>query len=264
MKKNTKSTAKASAPTDQYMQTMLAGVTEKLTLELREVLTKTLEQQISETLAQALLEGEFYRRISKDMRSGLRKIHKEISNASKVESAQGVAESARTNQLFSETSRQLTEVLSQTEEATVTIMEVVERQFVNQEKVTALYQRLALTDNSEALSELEAVHAELDIDLNAILMALSFQDLTGQRIKRAVSALREIESTVVELYLSTGLLIQAHEETPVKDLDALAAQTRETVEAFASQSLIGSDLKGPDRCVGQAKIDDLLKQLGMD
>jgi len=279
MKNETKRAARASVETDQYMQTLIAGITEKLTEDLREALSSTLENQISTTLAEALLEGEFYRRISKDMRTGLRKIHKEISATSKPNesaggtsslpptgesSSQSVAESARANQLFSEASSQLTEVLVQTENATVTIMEAVERQFSNQSLVADLLARVSGEENKYAISELEALQVELDTDLNSILMALSFQDLTGQRIKRAVAALQEIESTTVELYLSTGLLIQAHEETPVENLDRLTEQTRETVEAFASQSVVGSELKGPSGGADQANIDDLLKQLGMD
>ena len=101
-------------------------------------------------------------------------------------------------------------------------------------------------------------------DLNNVLTALSFQDLTGQRIKKAVAALQKIESTVVELYLSTGLLIQAYEEAPEKNLDELEEATKRTVDGLKGQVVVGSELQGPSAGTSQKNIDDLLAQLGMD
>jgi len=67
----------------------------------------------------------------------------------------------------------------------------------------------------------------------------------------------------VELYLSTGLLIQAYEETPHKSLDQIEQETRQTVDSLKAGPIVGSELKGPTDA-SQGNIDALLAQLGMD
>jgi len=263
-------------PQEDLLRRMMSEVTDKLTEDLRSVLADTIERQISTALTQSLLESEFYRRISKDMRSGLKRIYKEISVAS--QSGNGTAgeqdaaappdvmnreEAAK---LFHEASEQLNAVLSQTEEATEQIMEIVERHMDLQGRMEGMLDSIEQGTLSEADSGwLRGMNTQVQDDLNQVLMALSFQDLTGQRIKRAVKALQEIESTVVELYLSTGLLIQAYEEAPEKDLDMLEMEAKRTVDVLKGQTVVDSELKGPSSDgVSQKNIDDLLAQLGMD
>lgn len=258
------------AAEEDILRKIMQEVTCKLTEELRTVLAATLEQQISTALTQSLLESEFYRRISDDMRKGLKKIYKEISNASAATGAVGpdnapVADKARADKLFHEASSQLSAVLTQTEQATESIMEVLERHMETQSETAGLLAQLKPDNASaEALERLVSINEQLGDDLNTIMLTLSFQDLTGQRIKRAVSALKEIESTVVEMYLSTGLLIQAYEETPERGLDVIEEEARKKVSALRDKdSVLDSDLKGPSGGSSQGQIDDLLAQLGM-
>ncbi len=254
-------------PQEDLLRRMMSEVTDKLTEDLRSVLADTLERQISTALSQSLLESEFYRRISRDMRTGLKRIYKEISAASQTHPASndGIMDQAQATKLFHEASEQLNEVLKQTESATEQIMEVVERHMELQSKMDGILRgadqgRIGEEDVAWMVSASE----QMQSDLNNVLMALSFQDLTGQRIKRAVKALQEIESTVVELYLSTGLLIQAYEEAPDKDLDKLQEEAKRTVDGLKGQTVVDSELKGPSSGVSQKNIDDLLAQLGMD
>lgn len=251
---------------EDILRRVMCEVTEKLTGDLREVLAVTLERQISTALSKALLESEFYRRISDDMRGGLKKIYKEISTVAKDgphSAAPATPDRTRANKLFNEASEQLSAVLTQTEKATVEIMEVVERHLDSQEENIALLQQLAAQGaDPAALEKLRASNDALGDDLNNIMLSLSFQDLTGQRIKRAVAALKEIEATVVELYLSSGLLIQAYAETPDRTLEEIEAETRQKVTGLG-QSVLDSDLKGPATGASQSQIDDLLAQLGM-
>lgn len=243
------------------LRAIMGEVTEKLTADLRDVLSKTLEHQLTEALTQALLESEVYRRISTDMRSGLQRIYKEISSTAAMPDQNARAE--QTNRLFHEASEQLSTVLSQTEQATVAILEVVEKLMDLQAESQALIKSARTGEAGPAdLERLEQINGTLGEDLSSIMLSLSFQDLTGQRIKRAVAALKEIESTVVELYLSTGLLLQAYEEAPDKPLDQIEAETRKQVSDFKGASILDSELKGPTES-SQKNIDDLLSQLGM-
>lgn len=258
---------------EDILRRIMGEVTEKLTLDLRDVLAttlaQTLEQQISSALTQSLLESEVYRRISADMRNGLQRIYKEISATTKVEkndsSVENVqaADKEKADKLFHEASSQLSAVLTQTEQATVAILEVVERHLDLQAESEDLFKKvLSYKASKHDLERLAEINAQLGSDLNTIMLSLSFQDLTGQRIKRAVAALKEIESTVVDLYLSSGLLIQAYEESPDKPLEQIEAEAKKKVSVFKGGSVLEDELKGPSDS-SQKEIDDLLSQLGM-
>ena len=93
------------------------------------------------------------------------------------------------------------------------------------------------------------------------MTTLSFQDITGQRIKRVVSALNQIEAMVVELYVSSGLLLEAAEKDPTKNVQELQDEARQAVKEFNQGR---SEHKGPDKAgVSQGAIDDMLSQLGL-
>jgi chemotaxis protein CheZ len=253
-------------PQELLMRRIMSEITEKLTNDLRAVLSETIERQLSTALTESLLESEFYRRISKDMRGGLKKIYREIEASKKEQSenADQLMNKEQADKLFHEASAQLSAVLSQTEKAAEDIMEIVERRMETQERMAGILAKEAAAITGEEFAWLRDQNTKAAEDLNNVLTALSFQDLTGQRIKLAVKALHQIETTVVELYLSTGLLIQAYEENPDKDLDRLEEQTRKTVSELKAQTSVHSELKGPATDVSQKNIDDLLAQLGMD
>ena len=78
-------------------------------------------------------EAAVYKQISTEMRQGLKDIFQRVSAASKGQPLPPPNPDA----LFLEASSQLDEVLKDTEAATMTIMEIVERQLEFQEKTTA-------------------------------------------------------------------------------------------------------------------------------
>ena len=99
-------------------------------------------------------------------------------------------------------------------------------------------------------------------DLVALMTAMSFQDITGQRIKKAVSAIKQLEATVLELYVSSGLMMKAYEEQPGQNIANLEEQARVAV-ADITRKVVGSELKGPDSGSSQGDIDALLAQFGL-
>ncbi|OXS28801.1 MAG: chemotaxis protein CheZ [Desulfovibrio sp. MES5] len=206
-------------------------------------------------------EPAVYRQLSADMRQGLKDIYKQISTASQSKPLTDTD----TDALFHEATAQLAEVLKATESATMSIMEVVERhldlQAQNAELLSAVREGRA---SQGQISRLEGNNALLGDDLTGLLTALSFQDITGQRIKRVVSALNKIENTVVELYISSGLIMEGAEKDPNKDTESLQTEARKAVEDFRQHRKKADGLQGPDtNGVSQSAIDDMLSQLGI-
>ena len=202
-----------------------------------------------------------YRQLSADMRQGLKDIYQQISTAS---SADGAAPA--TDALFHEASAQLDEVLRDTEAAAMSIMEIVEKQLELQAESAEL---IAAAGEAPGMARLAAINDELGSDLTTLLTTLSFQDITGQRIKKVVLALNGIERRVVDLYVASGLVMDGAEKDPAKDARTLQDEARQAVADFRESRKQpegkpgGSELKGPDRNgVSQAAIDDMLAQLG--
>ena len=79
-----------------------------------------------------------------------------------------------------------------------------------------------------------------------------------------VTALNKIENTVVELYISSGLIMDGAAKDPNKDTESLQTEARKAVEDFRQSRKKADGLKGPDgNGVSQSAIDDMLSQLGM-
>lgn len=204
-------------------------------------------------------ESELYKRLSKEMRKGLKNIYKQISSASSLE----MDVAADTDHLFHEASSQLSAVLTATEEATVQIMDVVEKhldwQMESGEILSAVQ---AGTASPAQVSRLAEINAALGDDLTGIMTSLSFQDITGQRIKKVVTTLTQIEATVLELYVASGLMIKGREADPLKNVDQLEQEAQLAVQKLKDP--VTSEMKGPQQGTSQANIDDLLSQLGLD
>ena len=202
-----------------------------------------------------------YRRLSADMRRGLKDIYQQISTASNDTAIDG----RKTDALFTEASDQLDEVVKATESAAMSIMEIVERHFEQQAESAAIIARIKAGDASAAdIDKLAAINDSLGADLNSVLTTLSFQDITGQHIKKVVAALNAIEDSVVQLYISSGLIMEGAERDPAKDSDTLQAEAQKAVDDFRDNRKAGSELKGPDKDgISQNAIDDMLAQLGL-
>lgn len=239
------------------MDQIMERVTEQVVDGIKGSITEIVEKELSSSLTRALVESEFYRKLSGDMRSGLQTIYLEIANATKpAETSQSTPiDQQSADKLFNEASRQLDEILQTTEKATEEIMDVVENHMELQSKATELLGGLRKTRKSNpAIHELININDDLGDNLMKIMTSLSFQDLTGQRIKKIITALKKIETTVFDMYMSSGLIIKAHDEAPDKNIEELEKETKQKV----------SELKGPVMDTDQGSVDDLLGQLGLD
>ncbi len=205
-----------------------------------------------------MVESEFYRHLNEEMRSGLKGIYQEISSSAVSEET--TVDTQGTQKLFSDTSEQIEEIMRTTLEATESIMATAEKLLQQQEEAGAIIAALQVAPKDEAqVAKLDALNSALEASLTEIITSLSFQDLTGQRLKKVVAALTAIRETVFDLYMSTGLMLKSREETPEKDIAVLAEESKRKVKEIKQY-----ELQGPSRsAASQSDVDDLLASLGL-
>ena len=240
---------------EELLESVLTKILGDVMPELRESISRTIEREVAQNLTKALLESEFYKRLNEEMRQGLQHIYREINQAAKVENGNQVeSEKRQADQFFQEAALQLDKILETTETATTEIMDIVEKHMDLQAESGALLAALAQEGDAAPLERLRTVNSDLGADLMRIMTTLSFQDLTGQRIKRIIGAIKKVEQIVFDLYLSTGIQLKAREQAPDKPISELKAEATQKVSA----------LKGPQTKTNQGDVDDLLAQLGLD
>jgi len=240
---------------EELIERLLAKIMTEVMPEVRDSISRTIEQEVTKSLSRALLESEFYQRLNEEMRQGLQDIYKEINAAAKIDNGGHTAsEKCEADQLFQEAAQQLDKILQTTETATTEIMDIVEKHMDLQAESETLLAGLGSNGQTDALDRLRQVNGDLGADLMRIMTTLSFQDLTGQRIKRIIEAIKKVEAIVFDLYLSTGIQLKARAEAPDRAIAELEAEAKQKVSA----------LKGPQTKVQQGDVDDLLSQLGLD
>ncbi|MDL2210561.1 protein phosphatase CheZ [Desulfovibrio sp. OttesenSCG-928-O18] len=218
-----------------------------------------LRATLSASLANALKESELYKHINTEMRQGLQSIYKTITSVAGP-GTEGASQED-TGRLFSEATEQINEVMASTFEATESIMGEVENL---QDMLMTTGSRLEnikkTGDAVEVDSLIEQVTAFED-SLTRIMTSLSFQDLTGQRLKKVVAALKDIQDSIFDMYVSSGLMIKTREEMPEKELEEIAAESKRRMDEL--KEVKGSELKGPTRGTSQSDVDSLLADLGL-
>jgi chemotaxis protein CheZ len=244
---------------EEILERVLSRVSDKVAESVRQTVVDAVQRELSSTMTKILVESEFLRQVNDEMRTGLRGIYREISTASQGDGASDASDGNQTQKLFSDATKQIEETMQTTLEATEKIMETVEKLLDQREEVGSLIASLeAGAREKEDLSRLLAINASMESALTGIITDLSFQDLTGQRLKKVVKALASIRETVFDLYVSTGLMLKTREETPEKDLTEIAEESRRKVSEIRN-----FELKGPTLDASQKDVDDLLASLGL-
>lgn len=241
---------------DELVQELMGRVSDQLVTSLKKAIIKTVEKELAASLSTALLEGEFYRRVNVDLQEGLKQIYQEVKSARGGNKIVCIDSEFDPQELFSETSDQLDAVLRTTEKAAVEIIDIVEKLQDLQATVSKIvkdFESGGVTKvNRRKLTE---INQTLGMDLQNIMVSLSFQDLTGQRIEKIINSIRQIEKIVREVMLSTGLMIQQREQEPEKDIESLSVDAKNEAS---------SKLEGPSEGSNQGDVDDLLASLGLD
>lgn len=241
----------------ELIERFMDKISDRIATDLKQSIVQALEREIRQNISRALMQGEFYKTMNSELQSGLKNIYREISHAKKQEGCDVPSPpdgQTMTTELISEASDQLDEILKATEEAAVEVMDIVEGQMDAQAEMSMVISKIQSGEaGSEELAMLATANQRLSEDLLKIMTALSFQDLTGQRIKRIVSAIKQVEKITLDLFLTTGLKIKGMDEHPDKDIQTLEAETKQKV----------SSLQGPSKDTNQKDVDDLLSQLGL-
>lgn len=206
-----------------------------------------------------------YKQISEDMREGLKGIYKQITNASQKGSGTQPDIHSGTENILHEATDQLDVVLRTTENATMTIMELVEKSLASQEESASLLAAVRDGNATDAdKARLLELNTNIGDDLTALMTTLSFQDITGQRIKKVLEALKTVEESVLELYVSSGLILESADKNPEKDARELKDEVQKALDDFHNNRQVTSTLRGPnENGIKQNAIDDMLAQLGL-
>ncbi len=241
---------------EKNMNELVRQISQSVVETLEPTFRITLETGIGKALDKAINEGRFYKYMSGELQKGMSGLFKEIGSFKKTsvqtEPSCVPDTQEKAEKMLSEASTQLDYIFKSTEEAATKILDIIEKNMGVQERMSALLEKegVKVSDNG-LVDELKAMNREIQHDYIEIMTTLSFQDLTGQRIKKLVGFLSFIENEVLRLLISSGMKIKEKEAYPDRD----AAQIISEVEAM--------ELKGPQDGVSQADIDKLLADLGL-
>lgn len=240
--------------TRELLDGLVGDLTEAIAPAVIEAVTSALKSELSSKLSRELMDGELYRRLNADMQSGLKDIYAEIKTARGGKSSPQILAEDNPAELFNKASDQLDAVLQTTEKAAVEIIEIVEQLQEMQgvvDKIVKGFESGGVTRHDR--ERLKDINANLGNDLSQIMVTMSFQDLTGQRIKIIIEALKKIEQIVQHLIVSTGLMIKTRAEAPEKNLEQIEAEVKTQT----------TKLHGPSMETDQQNVDDLLAQFGL-
>lgn len=218
-------------------------VSERVTSVIRENLSDIVQQEISKALTKALSEGQFYRILNNEVIDGIENIYTEIKSVKRNVSA-GLSQDSIN--VLMESDSILDDIMRMTEKATLTILELLE------EMQDGMRQAIGFIGNGDYLSS-KAKLEYMDKMILDIMTELSFQDLTGQQIKRVVESLKKVEDIVFNVYVTSEIMKKSKELSPERDVDEIKTEARD----------LASSARNKRDIVDQGGVDSLLEQLGL-
>jgi hypothetical protein len=133
------------------------------------------------------------------------------------------------------------------------------------------YAAISLADRDaivKTVAAAEGVIKNTSRHLIHIMEALSFQDLSGQRIKKIVGLISDIQVQLLSLLVSVNSKIKAHKDAPqtLRPKEEQEKVAQEEVDRMLEKlnAEPSSELKGPgaEGRLDQGAVNDLLAQLG--
>ena len=224
----------------------------------QEKLLAFIQTTLSASFDKAVQKTSLHRQINTDMRQGLQHRHKTIPTVADFEEA---SPPENTKKLFTEAAKQIKEVMATTLEATEDIMAEVERLLDHLRKMGECLEEIKKSTGDDSGNPLIDNVATCKDSLTRIMVTLSFQDITGQRLKKVVTTLGEIQDSIFDLYVSSGLMPKTSEEMPERNMEEIALENKRQMDAIKTDK--GSTLKGPTRGSNQTDVDSLLADLGL-
>lgn len=188
-------------------------------------------------VTKAMSEGDFHREIDGDLYGQIGEIAKYINATIKrLQTVEPNIAVASDN--IPAASMQLSEITKATEEATHGVMTHVEHVLDSQDLILHNIEAIENGENiSRAAEEIKQVVADNREALMDIMTGLSFQDLTGQKIKAIISLIGEIEKRIIHLIVTFGLKSKENikEDSPLKDLSENSVLEQELVDSILKE-----------------------------
>jgi chemotaxis signal transduction protein/chemotaxis regulatin CheY-phosphate phosphatase CheZ len=173
-----------------------------------------------EEMARAMSEGDFHRQVCS-------KVHGELENL-----AASIGKTMSNLQLLDPSvrisaerdipaaSRQLSDVVKSTEEATNTIISLTDTLMDHQATLGESIEKLKLQkprsrEYQDLIDQIEQLHMEDEKTLIEIVTSLSFQDLTGQRINKIVTMVATVQAKLRDLIQAFGIKVDESFKDPV-------------------------------------------------
>lgn len=158
---------------------------------------------------------------------------------------------------FPEASRQIDLVAGELENAANNIITLLESMMLEQERTQYLVKSLSEWINSvnadnkdkavDAIGQLGAINMKLKKDLMEIFSNLSFQDLTGQKLKKVMTSLSSVETRLLELALTFDI---------VGDKGKIAKSKKDMLD------VLNDAKKEEPMKLNQEVVDKILRELG--
>jgi len=231
---------------EKVVEKLAECIVSKIEPSIREIVQKTVQEEVVTALKRAISDSEFYKGLSDDVVEGIGKIYSEIFSAKQeIQVNKFLIEG--TLQTIGESQFILDNVLEITEISTLKIMDVVESIQDNIERAGSIIEELGD-------SKLNTIFKEIDKRLTEILTLLSFQDITGQKIKKLIESIKKIEEIAFELYLGSEIFKKAKAEGFERSYEELREEVKKQVEIMKK--------KKPE-IVDQKAIDELLESLDL-
>lgn len=197
--------------------------------------------------AKAMSEGNFYKEVNTKLKGELGDLARFINIT--MQNLQFLDPPVReSSQRMPEVSSQLFDVNKAAEEATHKVLSLTEKILEDQEALSLQISKLKNVvettkpvngDLHDIIGELKRINEEDKNGLIEILSNLSFQDLTGQKIKKVMVTLEEVQTRLLECIMAFGITI--------KDEGEIISQLKD--------SSVSKDLK-------QDLVDEILRELG--
>lgn len=202
-------------------------------------------------VTKAMSEGDFYKELNTKLQGELGDLARYIDKTRKKLQKLDPTISEATEKM-PQASSQLSDITKATEEATHKVISITERVMDDHDVVSGKIKKLreavtaGVIDGMAILKiarELEEINERNKNDLIEILTSLSFQDLTGQKIKKIVSLVEDVETRILELLISFGI---KKEDGTTKE--EMMEQLKDATKGLGAN---------------QGLVDDILKNLGM-
>lgn len=123
--------------------------------------------------------------------------------------------------------------------------------FMRREMDADEFRRLSAGMN-DFFTSLKADTATIKTNMNDVIMAQDFQDLTGQIIERVITLVDDMESSLVDLIRISGQKLVPQEGTRKEDADQLKGTGPAVPGVDVAENIVS----------GQDEVDDLLSSLG--